>query len=113
MIYFIGAGQGAADLITVRGRELLERAEVVIYPGSLISEEHLEYCRPDVQVYNSEYMTLEDVMEIMTMEEQMGKLVIKLHAGDPYVDESIREQMIELDRVSIPYEIVPGVSSSI
>lgn len=111
MIYFIGAGPGAVDLITVRGRDLLERADVVIYAGSLVSREHLEYCRQDVQIYNSASMTLEDVMEIMTMEERMGKLVVRLHTGDPSIYGAIREQMVELDRVSIPYEVVPGVSS--
>ena len=58
MIYFIGAGPGAVDLITVRGRDLLERAEVVIYAGSLVSKEHLEYCRPDAKIYNSAGMAL-------------------------------------------------------
>ncbi|NME81912.1 precorrin-4 C(11)-methyltransferase [Clostridium sp. SM-530-WT-3G] len=111
MIYFIGAGPGATDLITVRGRDLLERAEVVIYAGSLVSKEHLEYCRPDAKIYNSAGMTLEDVMEIMTMEEQMGKLVVRLHTGDPSIYGAIREQMVELDRVGIEYEVVPGVSS--
>lgn len=111
MIYFIGAGPGAADLITVKGRDLLERADVVIYAGSLVSKEHLEYCRPDVQVYNSANMTLEDVMEIMTMEACMGKLVVRLHTGDPSIYGAIREQMVELDRVGLPYEVVPGVSS--
>lgn len=111
MIYFVGAGPGAEDLITVRGRDLLERADVVIYAGSLVSKDHLKYCRGDVQVYNSAHMTLEDVMEIMTMEERMGKLVVRLHTGDPSIYGAIREQMVELDRVSIPYEVVPGVSS--
>ena len=111
MIYFIGAGPGAVDLITVRGRDLLERAEVVIYAGSLVSKEHLEYCRPDAKIYNSAGMTLEDVMEVMTMEEQMGKTVVRLHTGDPSIYGAIREQMVELDRVGIQYEVVPGVSS--
>jgi precorrin-4/cobalt-precorrin-4 C11-methyltransferase len=111
MIYFIGAGPGAVDLITVKGRDLLERADVVVYAGSLVSKEHLEYCRGDVQIYNSASMTLEDVMDIMTMEERMGKLVVRLHTGDPSIYGAIREQMVELDRVSIPYEVVPGVSS--
>lgn len=111
MIYFIGAGPGAADLITVRGRDLLERAEVVIYAGSLVSKEHLEYCRPDAKIYNSAGMTLEDVMEVMTMEEQMGKLVVRLHTGDPSIYGAIREQMVELDRFGIKYEVIPGVSS--
>lgn len=111
MIYFIGAGPGAADLITVRGRDILERAEVVIYAGSLVSKEHLEYCRPDAKIYNSAGMTLEDVMEVMTMEEQMGKTVVRLHTGDPSIYGAIREQMVELDRVGIQYEVIPGVSS--
>ena len=111
MIYFIGAGPGAVDLITVRGRELLERAEVVIYADSFISKEHFEYCRPDAKIYNSAGMTFEDIMEIMTMEEQMGKLVVRLYTGDPSIYGAIREQMVELDRVGIKYEVVPGVSS--
>ncbi|MBW6409230.1 precorrin-4 C(11)-methyltransferase [Clostridium weizhouense] len=111
MVYFIGAGPGAVDLITVRGRDLLERADVVIYAGSLVSKEHLEYCKKDVQVYNSANMTLEDVLEVMTMEEQMGKLVVRLHTGDPSIYGAIREQMVELDRLNIEYEVVPGVSS--
>lgn len=111
MIYFIGAGPGAVDLITVRGRDLLERAEVVIYAGSLVSKEHIEYCRPDAKIYNSAGMTLEDVMEVMTMEEQMGKTVVRLHTGDPSIYGAIREQMVELDRVGIQYEVIPGVSS--
>lgn len=111
MVYFIGAGPGAADLITVRGRDILERAEVVIYAGSLVSKEHLEYCRPDAKIYNSAGMTLEDVMEVMTMEEQMGKTVVRLHTGDPSIYGAIREQMVELDRVGIQYEVIPGVSS--
>lgn len=111
MVYFIGAGPGAVDLITVRGRDLLERADVVIYAGSLVSKEHLEYCKKDVQVYNSANMTLEDVLEVMTMEEQMGKLVVRLHTGDPSIYGAIREQMVELDRLNIKYEVVPGVSS--
>ncbi|WP_294153677.1 precorrin-4 C(11)-methyltransferase [uncultured Clostridium sp.] len=111
MIYFIGAGPGAVDLITVRGRDILERAEVVIYAGSLVSKEHLEYCRADAKIYNSAGMTLEDVMEVMTMEEQMGKTVVRLHTGDPSIYGAIREQMVELDRVGIQYEVIPGVSS--
>ena len=103
MIYFIGAGPGAVDLITVRGRDL--------YAGSLVSKEHLEYCRPDAKIYNSAGMTLEDVMEVMTMEEQMGKTVVRLHTGDPSIYGAIREQMVELDRVGIQYEVIPGVSS--
>ncbi|GAA0078406.1 precorrin-4 C(11)-methyltransferase [Clostridium sp. CTA-5] len=111
MVYFIGAGPGAVDLITVRGRDLLERADVVIYAGSLVSREHLEYCKKDVQVYNSANMTLEDVLEVISMEEQMGKLVVRLHTGDPSIYGAIREQMVELDRLNIKYEVVPGVSS--
>lgn len=94
MIYFIGAGPGAVDLITVRGRDLLERAEVVIYAGSLVSKEHLEYCRPDAKIYNSAGMTLEDVMEVMTMEEQMGKTVVRLHTGDPSIYGAIRNKWL-------------------
>lgn len=111
MVYFIGAGPGASDLITVKGRDLLERAEVIIYDGSVVSKDHLEYSRPDAKIYNSAGMAFEDIMEIMTMEEQMGKTVVRLHIDDPSIYGAIREQTVELDRVGIQYEVVPGVTS--
>ena len=111
MIYFVGAGSGAPDLITVRGAELLRKADVVVYAGSLVNPALLKDCKNDCTIYNSAKMTLEEVMEVMIPASQAGKLVVRLHTGDPCVYGADREQMDILDTQQIPYEIVPGVSS--
>ena len=111
MIYFIGEGPGAADLITVRGQKLLEKADVVIWAGSLVNEELLENCSRCAEIYNSAQMTLEEVLEVMKKAEKSGKTTVRLHTGDPCLYGAIREQMDELDKLGIKYESVPGVSS--
>lgn len=111
MIYFVGAGSGAPDLITVRGAELLRKADVVVYAGSLVNPALLKDCKNDCTIYNSAKMTLEEVMEVMIPAAQAGKLVVRLHTGDPCVYGAHREQMDILDTQQVPYEIVPGVSS--
>ncbi len=111
MVHFVGAGPGAADLITVRGARLLEQADVVIYAGSLVSPVHLERTKPDCAVYNSAAMTLEQVMDVMLPASRAGKSVVRLHTGDPSVFGAIREQMDVLDAAGEPYEVCPGVSS--
>ena len=108
MIYFIGAGPGAADLITVRGAEILRRADRVIYAGSLVNPELLDYCPEGCDKLNSASMTLEEVMEAMCAC-PAEQTVVRLHTGDPSIYGAIREQMDELDRRSMAYEIVPGV----
>lgn len=109
MVYFIGAGPGDVDLITVKGRNILEKADVVIYAGSLVSKEHLNFCKDNVLKYNSAKMTLEEVIKVM--EENKEKIVVRLHTGDPSIYGAIKEQMDELDKLEINYEVVPGVSS--
>ncbi len=111
MIYFVGAGPGDVDLITVKGRKLLEQADVVIYAGSLVWDAHLRYCNATCTTYNSAGMTLEDVLKVMSDAEQAGKMVVRLHTGDPTLYGAIREQMAALEEQRIPYEIIPGVSS--
>ena len=111
MIYFIGAGPGATDLITVRGQKLLERADVVIYAGSLVNKELLKSCKDDVEIYNSAEMTLEEVLEVMEKAEKNGQMTVRLHTGDQSLYGAIREQMDALDALGIAYESVPGVSS--
>lgn len=111
MIYFVGAGCGAADLITVRGAELLQKADAVIYAGSLVNPALLEYTKSDCKIFNSAEMTLEEVIEAMKGMEGSGGLTVRLHTGDPCVYGAIREQMDRLDALGIPYEICPGVSS--
>lgn len=111
MVDFVGAGCGAADLITLRGARLLEQADVVIYAGSLVNPELLEHTRPGCEIYNSAYMTLDEVIETMRAAEEAGKHTVRLHTGDPSLYGAIREQMDRLDRLSIPYAVCPGVSS--
>lgn len=112
MIYFIGAGPGDVDLITVKGRCALEKADIVIYAGSLVSAEHLGFCKSSTEKYNSASMTLEEVIEVMVKGYKEGKEIVRLHTGDPSIYGAIKEQMDELDKLGdIKYEVIPGVSS--
>ena len=111
MIHFVGAGSGAADLITVRGADMLRTADVIIYAGSLVNPALLEYAKPECAIYNSATMTLEEVLEVMYAAESEGKTTVRLHTGDPCLYGAIREQMDELDAHGIPYDYTPGVSS--
>lgn len=111
MIHFVGAGSGAADLITLRGKRLIEEADVIIYAGSLVSPELLADRKSDAAVYNSASMTLEDVMEVMLDAEARGLMTVRLHTGDPSLYSAIREQMDRLDAHHIAYQTCPGVSS--
>ena len=111
MVYFIGAGPGDADLITIKGRRKIEEADVVIYAGSLVSKEHMSYCKKACDIYNSASMTLEEVIEVMVKAEKENKMVVRLHTGDPAIYGAIKEQMDELDKHNIAYEVIPGVSS--
>lgn len=111
MIHFIGAGPGAADLITVRGARLLGEADVIIYAGSLVNPALLEYRKEGCQVYDSASMTLEEVLAVMRETEAAGKTTVRLHTGDPSLYGAIREQMDALDARDIPWDVTPGVSS--
>ena len=111
MIRFVGAGSGAPDLITVRGMKLLQEADVIIYAGSLVNPQLLEYKKEECQVYNSAYMTLEEVLDVMYKAEEKGLMTVRLHTGDPCLYGAIREQMDELDKRGIEYDSTPGVSS--
>ena len=111
MVNFVGAGCGAADLITVRGKALLEKADVIIYAGSLVNPELLNYSKTDCEIHNSAYMTLDEVISVMEKAEKSGKNTVRLHTGDPCLYGAIREQMDRLDELGITYEICPGVSS--
>lgn len=111
MVYFIGAGPGDVDLITVKGREILKKADVVIYAGSLVSSDHMNFCREGTSIYNSASMNLEQVLCVIERAEKENKLTVRLHTGDPSIYGAIKEQMDELDKKNIKYEIIPGVSS--
>ena len=111
MVHFVGAGPGAPDLITLRGAALLERADQVIYAGSLVNPKLLDRCRADCRILNSAVMTLEEVIEAIRGAEAQGRMTVRLHTGDPSVFGAIREQMDRLDELKIPYDVTPGVSS--
>ena len=111
MIHFVGAGCGAADLITVRGKALLEQADVIIYAGSLVNPALLAYKKDGCRVYDSAKMTLEEVLAVMLEGEAAGLSIVRLHTGDPCLYGAIREQMDELDKLGIPYDYCPGVSA--
>ena len=111
MIHFVGAGSGAADLITVRGKRLLEQADVIIYAGSLVNPELLSCKKDACAVYNSAAMTLEEVVETMLEAEENGLTTVRLHTGDPCLYGAVREQMDILDEKGVRYDSCPGVSA--
>jgi precorrin-4/cobalt-precorrin-4 C11-methyltransferase len=111
LVHFIGAGPGDPDLITVKGRKILSQADVIIYAGSLISKEHFEYCKEGVEIHNSASMTLNEVIEVINNSYGQGKNVVRLHTGDPAIYGAIKEQIDELNKLNIPSEVIPGVSS--
>lgn len=111
MIHFVGAGPGAPDLITLRGKTFLEQADVIIYAGSLVNPQLLDYAKEDCRIYNSARMTLEEVLDVMFAAEEEKKVTVRLHTGDPCLYGAIREQMDVLDEKGIEYDYTPGVSS--
>ena len=111
MIHFVGAGSGGADLITVRGARLLGEADCIIYAGSLVNPDVLQYKSQHCAVYDSAGMTMEDVIALMAENEKAGKTTVRLHTGDPSLYGAIREQMDELDKLGLGYDVTPGVSS--
>ena len=111
MVHFVGAGCGATDLITLRGKRLLERADVIIYAGSLVNDELLGFAKPGCRFHNSAEMTLEDVIAVIKKAEAEGKETVRLHSGDPSIYGAIKEQMRDLDSLGVAYDVCPGVSS--
>ncbi len=111
MIEFVGAGPGAADLITVRGMRALQQADVVVYAGSLVSPEMLSWCKPGCELHDSASMTLEEVVDVLVAAEHEHKTAVRLHTGDPAMYGAIREQMDLLDQAGVEYRVTPGVSS--
>ena len=111
MVHFVGAGCGAADLITVRGARLLSEADVVIYAGSLVNPELLKGTKEGCEIHDSARMTLPEVLGVMERAEAEKKTIVRLHTGDPSLYGAIREQMDGLDARGIQYDICPGVSS--
>ena len=111
MVHFIGAGPGDPELLTIKGKKLIDQADVIIYAGSLVNKEVLSGAREDARIYNSATMTLEEVLEVMEEAEKKGQDVARVHTGDPAIFGAHREQMDALDRMGIEYDVMPGVSS--
>jgi precorrin-4/cobalt-precorrin-4 C11-methyltransferase len=112
IVHFIGAGPGAADLITVRGARLPEAAEVVVYAGSLVDLELVRTYAPHAEVHDSAGLTLDETTRLLAGAVAAGKRTVRLHTGDPSLYGAIQEQMRELDRLGIAYEVSPGVTSA-
>lgn len=111
-VYFIGAGPGDPDLITVKAVKALQKAEIIIYAGSLVNREVIKkYGRPEAEIYDSAGMTLEEVLALIKKAAAENKIVARVHTGDPCLYGAVQEQMDALDRLGINYEVVPGVSS--
>lgn len=110
-VHFVGAGPGDKELITLRGYRLLSEADIVIYAGSLVNPELLEYCKEDCEIYNSAVMDLEEIISVMEEGVKAGKEVVRLQTGDFSIYGSIREQVEELNKCNIEFDCTPGVSS--
>lgn len=111
MVYFVGAGPGAPDLITLRGLKLIQNADIIIYAGSLVNRELLNYAEKKCEIYDSSKMTLEECAYVMERAEIENKILVRLHTGDPSIYGAIKEQMDFLSSKGIDYEVCPGVSS--
>lgn len=110
-VYFIGAGPGDPELLTLKGARILGGADVVIYAGSLVNPVILARARTGAAIYDSAGMDLEQIVTLMESAVRSGRTVARLHTGDPSLYGAIREQMDALDARGIPYEVIPGVSS--
>jgi precorrin-4/cobalt-precorrin-4 C11-methyltransferase len=111
VVYFVGAGPGDKDLITVKGLKALSEADCVIYAGSLINRELLDSVKEGCDLYDSAHMTLEEVVEVILKHEINQHMTVRLHTGDPSLYGAIREQIDVLAEKGILYEVIPGVSS--
>lgn len=110
-VYFIGAGPGDPDLITVKGQRIINQAEVIVYAGSLVNPAVLAGAPSNAEIHNSASMDFEEVMEVLEKGIQENKIVARVHTGDPAIYGAIQEQMNWLDEKGIEYEVIPGVSS--
>ncbi len=111
MLYFIGAGPGNPELITLKGRRLIDEADIIIWAGSLVNPDVLIGHKESAEIYDSAYMNLDEVMEVVIPAYKAGKKIVRVHTGDPAIYGAIREQMDILKANDIEFEVVPGVSS--
>ncbi|MCK9323765.1 MAG: precorrin-4 C(11)-methyltransferase [Candidatus Methanomethylophilaceae archaeon] len=112
MISFIGAGPGDPELLTIKGKKLIDAADVIVYAGSLVNPKVLCNAKPSAKIYNSALMNLDEVIDIMADAEKKGMKVARVHTGDPAIYGAHREQMDRLEALGIEFEVIPGVSSA-
>lgn len=110
-VYFVGAGPGDPELITVKGQNLVKKGDVIIYAGSLVNEKILDCKKKEARLYNSASMTLDEVLEVTEEALGKGEMVVRVHTGDPTIYGAIKEQIDALEEKGIPSEVIPGVSS--
>ena len=110
-IYIVGAGPGDPDLITVKGLNILQTADVILYTDSLVNEELIAKAKPEAEVLKTAGMHLEEIVDVMVDRVKSGKMVARIHTGDPAMYGAIMEQIALLKKESIGYEVIPGVSS--
>jgi precorrin-4/cobalt-precorrin-4 C11-methyltransferase len=108
-VYFVGAGPGDPELLTLKGRRLLDQADLIIFAGSLVNPALLAGVK--AEIHDSAGLTLDEIVALMVAAHGQGRRVVRLHTGDPAIFGAVKEQMAGLDRANIPYEVVPGVSS--
>lgn len=111
MVSFIGAGPGDPELLTIKGKKIIDEADVIIYAGSLVNKEVLADAKEGAKIYNSATMNLDEVIAVMQEAEEQGLKVARVHTGDPAIFGAHREQMDRLKELGIDYEVIPGVSS--
>jgi len=110
-VYFIGAGPGDPELITIKGQRIVKEADVIIYAGSLVPKEVIDCHKEGAEIYNSASMSLDEVIDVTVKAIKANKKVARVHTGDPAIYGAHREQMDMLDEYGIEYEVIPGVSS--
>lgn len=110
-VYFVGAGPGDPELISIKGKRIIDSSDVIIYAGSLVNKEVLKDAKKEAKIYNSAVLNLDEVIELIKDAVLAGKLVARVHTGDPSIYGAIREQMDRLDAYGIEYEVIPGISS--
>ncbi len=110
-VHFIGAGPGAADLITLRGRDLIAACPVCLYAGSLVPEALLAHCPPDARIVNTAPLSLDQIMDEISVAHAAGQDVARLHSGDLSIWSAMGEQLRRLRALGIPYDVTPGVPS--
>jgi precorrin-4/cobalt-precorrin-4 C11-methyltransferase len=110
-VFFVGSGPGDPELITIKAKRLLEEADVVIYSGSLLNPEILQYAKKDAQLYDAALLDRENIYEILRDSTNNGKIAIRFHDGDPGLFSTIREQIDKLEKDGIRCKVVPGITA--